>query len=155
MRCQCCLLFLITSIKTAGLCGGGRKKAQEKKGSQWVGRVELSLFVTPKIFNDANLINVICVAHRYVSSLVTIISSTGGLVALWQKQCEAAAMGSRSSSTALAVPWAPALRQVGCTLHTCSSFPLHKPASRGNLAKAALYTERVSCRQLFRELLNL
>lgn len=83
MRSQCCLLFLITSIKTAGLCGGERKKAQEKRLP--VGRVELSLFVTPKILNDENLINAICVAHRYVSSLLaTIISRTGELVALWQ-----------------------------------------------------------------------
>lgn len=82
---------------------GGRKKHGGKKGSQWVGRVELSLFLTPKIFNDENLINVICVVHRYASSLlVTIISRTGSWLLCGRQQWEAAAIGSRSSST----PWA-------------------------------------------------
>lgn len=72
-----------------------------------------------------------------------------------KQQWEAAAVGSRSSGTALAAPWGPALRQVGCELHACPPFPSHRSASWGNLAKAVHCTERVSCRQLFREFLNL
>lgn len=77
---------------------GEKEKHREKKGYQYLGRVELSLFVTPKILNDEDLISVICVAHRYVSSLLaTMFSRTGELFAL----CQTAVRGSCSAQPSL------------------------------------------------------
>lgn len=158
MRCQLCSLYLITSMKTAGLCEKKNTHTQKKRVPvDAQGRTLLT--VSLKVLTDERLIGIFHLACRYVSSLLaTMINRTGELVALWQTavQCSSTSDREEERYHSPRCTWGPSAADRWAAGSTSAlPSPLINPPLVDTWPTQPTGTERVSCRQLFGEFPNL